>query len=125
MKRRGFSIAIAVLLSAADTFAQEIITGYEGGPSNGYGFVTPVFSFPQSGTPSALVIRPGASFLYYNFQDAGGFTNVTSPGVSFGIGYRVRTPRVTLTVGPGFEVRSFPNIARTVSTICFGYSLSR
>ena len=85
--------------------AQELITGWEGGPSNGYGFAMPVFSIPMGDT-NFLVVRPSGSYLYYNFREAGGFTTVSSPGASLGLAYRYRTKRLTLTIGPGFEARA-------------------
>ncbi len=102
------SVLIAVTMLGATTAARahELIGGWEGGPGNGYGFLEPIFSFPGSGTGSAFVIRPTVSYLYYDTYDAaGGLTQVSSPGESLGIAYRLRTPRVTLTLGPGFEVR--------------------
>ncbi len=85
-------------------FGQELIMGWEGGPSNGYGFAMPVFRLPKDGANS-LVIRPSGSFLYYNFPEAGGFTAVSSPGAAFGLAYRLHTQKVTFTIGPGIETR--------------------
>jgi cellulose biosynthesis protein BcsS len=83
---------------------QELIAGWEGGPSNGYAFVSPVFTVPSSDR-NMFLIRPTVSDLYYNFREAGGFTDVTSPGASIQLGYRLQIPRLTFTIGPGFEVR--------------------
>lgn len=84
--------------------AQELVAGWEGGPSNGYAFVSPIFTVPSSGR-NMFLIRPTVSDLYYNFRDVGGFTDVTSPGAAIQVGYRLQTPRLTFTIGPGFEVR--------------------
>ena len=84
--------------------AQEIVTGWEGRPSNGYAFASSIFAVPRPNR-NMLVIRPTVSYLYYDFRDAGGFTNVTSPGAAVQIGYRLQTPRLTFTMGPGFAVR--------------------
>jgi cellulose biosynthesis protein BcsS len=83
---------------------QELIMGWEGSQSNGYGFAMPVFRLPKDGTHS-LVIRPSGSYLYYDFKEAGGFTAVTSPGADFGLAYRLHTQRLTFTIGPGIEAR--------------------
>jgi hypothetical protein len=100
-------LSVAVLWSfvSGNAFAQEVIVGWEGGASSGYGFVSPVLSVPKTDTPSAFVIRPAVGYLYYNFREAGGSTDVTSPVVSIGMAYRLRTPRVSMTLGPGFEAR--------------------
>ncbi len=105
---------IGVLFVAASLPAvgQEFIGGYEGGPGNGYSFGSSVFSIPSTGTNS-FIIRPTFSYLYYNYQDTGGFTDVTSPGLGMTLGYRLRLGRLTFTAGPGVETRwehrNFPN----------------
>ena len=83
---------------------QELVSGWEGGPSYGYAFVSPVFSVPESDR-NTFVIRPTVSYLYYNFQQDGGSTIVRSPGAALQIGYRRQTRRLTYTIGPGVEVR--------------------
>jgi hypothetical protein len=84
--------------------AQEIVTGWEGAPSNGYAFVSSILSVTGSHT-NRFVIRPTVSDLYYNFRDVGGFTSVISPGAALQIGYRLQSPRLTFTIGPGVAVR--------------------
>jgi Cellulose biosynthesis protein BcsS len=106
MKHASLTMVAMMVLGASASEAHELIGGWEGGPGNGYAFLEPVFSFPDSGMGSAFVIRPTFSYLYYDTYDsAGGLTQVSSPGESLGIAYRLRTPRLTLTLGPGFEVR--------------------
>lgn len=83
---------------------QELVAGWEGGPANGYAFLSPIFTVPSSGR-NMFLIRPTLSDLYYNFRDVGGFTDVTSPAAAIQVGYRLQTPRLTFTIGPGFEVR--------------------
>jgi hypothetical protein len=79
MSKRLLIWLVALLgLLTTGAAAQEMILGWEGGPSNGYGFVMPVFSIPKDGSQS-FVIRPAGSYLYYNFRELGGFTKVTSP----------------------------------------------
>ncbi len=93
-----------VLAATLTALGQEFIGGYEGGPGNGYSFGSSVFSFPSTGTNS-FVVRPTFSYLYYNYQDTGGFTDVTSPGLGLTLGYRLRLGRLTFTAGPGVETR--------------------
>jgi hypothetical protein len=101
-----FIVVLALaLLRVPAAQAHEFIAGWEGGPGNGYGFLEPVFSFPDSGLGSAFVIRPAVSYLYYDTVDVTGTTHVTSPGASLGLAYRLSTLRLTLTLGPGFEIR--------------------
>lgn len=97
-------IAISVILLPHLTSAQELVTGFEAGPSNGYAFISPVFSLPKSGK-NVFIIRPTASYLYYKFRDAAGSTTVNSPGLSLQIGYRRQTRRLNFTIAPGIEVR--------------------
>lgn len=104
MKMKATCTALLLLISSGSAIGQELVGGWEGGPSNGYGFVMPVFSIPKQG-PNAFVVRPSIGYLYYNFREAGGFTNVTSPGASLGVAYRLRKKKATLTIGPGFEAR--------------------
>lgn len=102
------SLAVAWLVSGCflprAAAGQEFIAGWEGEPSRGYAFASPVLSI-RLGAHDGLVVRAAASYLYYRFPDAGGPTNVTSPGVSGGLAYRVRSPRLSATVGSGFELR--------------------
>jgi hypothetical protein len=96
--------AVLLLATWCSASGQELVGGWEGGPANGYSFIAPVFSIPGSG-PHSFVVRPTASFLYYNYRDSGGMTDVTSPGIGVLLGYRLRTRRLTLTAGPGVEAR--------------------
>jgi hypothetical protein len=104
MKTKSALTVLLLFVPMEAAMGQEWIAGWEGGPSNGYGFVMPVFSLPNEGTHS-FVIRPSGGYLYYNFREAGGFTNVSSPGAAIGVAYRLRTKKATFTIGPGFEIR--------------------
>ncbi|MBI4421366.1 MAG: cellulose biosynthesis protein BcsS [Gemmatimonadetes bacterium] len=97
------TVALLSLLSDAAS-GQELIAGWEGDRDRGYAFVNPVLSV-RLGAHHALVVRGAASYLYYQFPDLSGPTRVTSPGLAAGVAYRVRGPRVTATIGPGFELR--------------------
>jgi hypothetical protein len=105
MKPSTLGFMALALAAAADAGAHELIGGWEGGPSNDYAFIEPVFSFPETGNGSAFVLRPTIEYLYYEARETSGLTKVSSPGVSLGIGWRLRTPRLTLTIGPGYEAR--------------------
>jgi hypothetical protein len=95
---------LAILLFPAAGSGQEFVGGWEGGTTRGYGFGMPVFS-KELGGGNFLVVRGSGSFLYYKIPDATGDTRVRSPGISGGLAYRFRTPRLSLTIGPGYEVR--------------------
>jgi len=92
-----------ILLLIAPCSAQEIVTGFEGGPSIGEGFITPAFSIPLN-TANAIIVRPTASYLYYDSRSKLGETKVTAPGASLGIGYRYTGTDVTFDIGPAIEV---------------------
>ncbi len=113
-------LGVLVVAASLTALGQELIGGYEGGPGNGYSFGSSVFSIPSTGTNS-LVVRPTFSYLYYNYQDTGGFTDVSSPGIGMTLGYRLRAGRLTFTAGPGVETRwehrNYPNGATTGKTL--------
>ncbi len=94
---------MSVILTTAAN-AQEFVAGWEGGPSSGYTFASPIFSIPKDGKHK-LVIRPTISYLYYDSRGADGTTKVRSPGFSLQVGYRRQTERLSLTIAPGVEVR--------------------
>ncbi|HUO85412.1 MAG TPA: cellulose biosynthesis protein BcsS [Thermoanaerobaculia bacterium] len=109
--RKPFALLVCLLslplIGAATALpAQELILGWEGEESRGYGFVMPVFRFGPDGPGSSIVLRPAASYLYYSLPEPGGETDVTSPGAAIGIAYRWSGPRATFTIGPGYEFRS-------------------
>jgi len=94
----------ALLFLTNVSAAQEIVTGFEGGPSIGEGFFTPVFSVPLN-TANAITIRPSASYLYYDERSRTiGETKVTAPAASLGVGYRYTGTDVTFDIGPAIEV---------------------
>lgn len=82
----------------------ELSAGWEGASSRGYGFVAPSLSFGASG-PWSWIARGSLSYLYYEFPEAGGVTRVRSPGEAIGLGLRYSGPRLTLSFGPGYEIR--------------------
>jgi hypothetical protein len=93
---------LCLLPGAAE--GQELIAGWEGASGRGYAFLSPVLGV-QLSQRHALVIRGAASYLYYEFPEAAGITDVTSPGAAAGLAYRLRGRRATATIGPGFELR--------------------
>jgi hypothetical protein len=104
---RSLTLPFAILLSATAFGARchELVAGWEGDATNGYAFVQPVLSFPQRDDGSTFVVRPTAGYLSYESRDVSGVTKVSSPGLSVGLAWRLRAPRLTFTVGPGFEQR--------------------
>ncbi len=97
-------LMVCLVLVSPRVQSQELVTGWEGGPSNGYAFVSPIFTEPIS-KENLFLLRPTVSYLYYNFPDVGGTTDVSSPAASLQIGYRLKLPRLIFTIGPGVEVR--------------------
>ena len=53
---------------------------------------------------SAIILRPTASYLYYDVRQIGLTTRVTAPALAFGVGYRYFTDRVTFDIGPAIQV---------------------
>ena len=102
--RSSLVIAALALTAARACVGQEVVTGWEGSAGRGYAFVSPAASFATSGQVS-WVVRGAVSYLYYDFRDDGGRTDVRSPGESLGVALRYSTPQLTATIGPGYEVR--------------------
>lgn len=100
-----FCIVVLALVPAAPAgAASEWIGGWEGSADRGYSFISPVLTLRD--TPArALLLRASASYLYYALPEAGGETDVTSPGVALGVAYRKKLRRGSITFGPGYEVR--------------------
>ena len=98
------SVALSAMHTASEAGAQDIVAGWEGQRARGYAFVAPGFEPIVSGE-HRLAIRASASYLYYEYAETEGRTEVRSPGGSVSIGYRLARPRVALTFGPGFELR--------------------
>jgi hypothetical protein len=95
---------IALVLFTLPCAAQEIVTGFEGGPSTGEGFITPIFSVPL-GSMNAITIKPSANYLYYDERNrVAGETKITAPSASLGVGYRFTGNEVTFDIGPSLEV---------------------
>jgi hypothetical protein len=93
-----------MLLLATPCSAQEVATGFEGGPSIGEAFFAPTFSWNLDAA-NAITFKPGASYLYYDTRGkTGQETKITAPEASFGVGYRFTGTDVTLDIGPAFEV---------------------
>jgi hypothetical protein len=82
----------------------EMVTGWEGNDDQGYGFLNPSYSLALDEN-RFLVFRGGVNYLYYEFDDLNGRTKVRSPAIEAGVSYRWTGKRISLTVGPGYEVR--------------------
>lgn len=105
MLRPALLLSSAVVLAlAVPAPGQELIAGYEGDGEGGYGFATLVFEAPKD-KPRAFVLRLTGSYLHYGYPEAGGDTEVDSPGGALAVGLRLRGGRTTFTIGPGIEVR--------------------
>lgn len=98
------AVMAAAFLQPTPAKAQELVGGWEGGTNRGYAFGMPSFSM-SLGRGSFFVVRGSGSFLYYRIPEATGETAVRSPGASIGLAYRYRSPRVSFTLGPGYEGR--------------------
>jgi hypothetical protein len=107
MKRRlltrGVVFMLALVASAERGIAQDIVAGWEGDNTRGYVFIAPTASV-DLGSSQAILLRGTGSFLYYGSQ-ADGPTDVTAPGASAAVGYRVSGSRVNASVLAGFEER--------------------
>lgn len=96
--------AAAGLAYAPASIGQEVVAGWEGSSGHGYAFVAPALTL-RRGDQVSWILRGAVSYLYYDFPEAGGNTEVRSPGGSLGLAWRYAAPRFTATVGPGYEVR--------------------
>jgi len=107
MKGRQVVRVVVFLLAlvgvAKGGIAQDVVAGWEGDDTRGYVFIAPTASF-DLGSSQAILLRGTGSFLYYGSQ-ADGPTDVTAPGASVAIGYRVSGSRVNASLIGGFEER--------------------
>ncbi len=83
---------------------QELIAGWEGSALGGYTFASTLVSVGL-GAHHALVFGGNGSYLYYNFPDSGGSTEVASPGASAVLGYRLHSERLSATLIAAYEQR--------------------
>jgi hypothetical protein len=102
--RPALAILLLALALVRPAAGQELITGWEGSASRGYAFVSPAAPFAASGQLS-WVVRGTLSYLYYDFADQGGRTEVRSPGESLAVALRYSNPQITGSLGLGYEVR--------------------
>jgi hypothetical protein len=99
----GIGVVLALIATPELVRAQDVVAGWEGDDTRGYVFVAPTAAIDVS--PSqALLLRASGSFLYYG-SEADGPTDVTAPGASVALGYRLRRSRVSAAVMGGYEMR--------------------
>lgn len=83
----------------------EILAGWEGDSfAQGYAFLGAGRLLPVSNLTS-IPVRLTASYLYYDFREAGTITRVTSPGLTLLAGPRYSSARGSFTLLAGAEVR--------------------
>jgi hypothetical protein len=92
------------ILHAPASHGQEVVGGWEGTSSRGYAFVSPAATVQRSGEFS-WIVQGAVSYLYYDLPESGGTTHLRSPGESLGAAFRYSAPRITASVGAGYEVR--------------------
>jgi hypothetical protein len=102
--------ATAGMVHAPASTGHEVVAGWEGSAGRGYTFVAPSLTLHR-GERLSWILRGSLSYLYYDFPEAGGDTEVRSPGQSLGLAFRYAAPRFTATVGPGYEVRQTRRIS--------------
>ena len=100
----AIGVAAAATSLPLPAAAQELVAGWEGSAGRGYAFVSPSGTFATTGQLS-WVVRGAVSYLYYDFRDEGGRTEVRSPGESIGVALRYSSGPLTASIGPGYEVR--------------------
>jgi hypothetical protein len=94
---------VTSLHSAARAGIFELVSGWEGNDRQGYASLMPSQSIDVG--KNFLVLHASANYLYYEFTDVGGLTEVTSPGAGAGVSFRWTGERLTFSAGPGYEVR--------------------
>ncbi len=104
--RAALPLLAALLFTTAASRAQQadLVAGWEGGASRGYGFVQPSVSVGLAPGLAAFG-QATASHLRYDLAEGTGRSRVASPGVGMGAGLRFARPRVTASAGVGYETR--------------------
>jgi len=98
------AVLATCVVSSEPAVAQEVVAAWEGNSFSGNGVLGTAFQIPMS-TTSAIMVRPTASYLYYDVRQLGVVsTHVTAPSVSLGLGYRYSDGRVTFDIGPSVQV---------------------
>src|SRR5262249_26266979 len=97
-------VLAAALIGAQPVAAQEVIAAWEGNSFSGNAILGGAFGIPLSNT-SAIMIRPTASYLYYDIRQLGVVsTHVPAPAISLGLGYRYADSKLTFDIGPSLQV---------------------
>ncbi len=100
-------LAFALTMPPLPAFADLVLLGGWEADShnNGYAFIATRYN--HAFTPKiALSTQVAGSFLYYNFPNDGGTTKVESPGVTFLLGPKFSTERISVTLMTGAESRT-------------------
>ena len=101
-------LALALGLASSPSRAAggsfEVIAGWEGLGTQGYGFVTAGVLVP-AGKSVVLPIRLSGSWLYYRYDSTGTSNTVRSPGASLMTGAHVQGTRGGASLLAGVEVR--------------------
>ena len=119
---RACCAIVACILFALPCVARETLTGFQDGPSTGEGLVSPILSLAL-GASNSVVVRPLASYAYYDTLDSSGAVETTSPQASYGISYRYSGGKVVFDIGPAFEVLSLETktfIGKTTDQMLMG-----
>jgi outer membrane protein assembly factor BamA len=101
-------IVVPCLILIFNTFAEggtfEMVAGGEGNDQQGYAFLMPSYRMAINNNYS-VVLRASANYLQYEFEELGGTTEVSSPGADVGVSLRWSNNRLSLSAGPGYEIR--------------------
>lgn len=101
----GLLAAFLATARACEAGPIEAIAGWEGDSfDQGYGFGT-LGLLVADGRKVSMPVRATGSYLYYEFEDAGGTVRVRAPGVAAVAGPRFAWPRGAITLTGGGEVR--------------------
>ena len=101
--QRSWLVVLLSIVLARSAAAQELIAGFEGGPSYGLGSVSPIFSVPFDAT-QAVIIKPTVSYLYYEKRTLLGESQITAPALSLGLGYRYNDEKFAFAAAPSIQV---------------------
>ena len=103
-ERSALLLVLLACAGCATVEPAELVGGWEGTLNRGYAFAAPAFRTALD-EDVTLLVKPAASYLYYDIPADDGPTEVSSPGASLGLAVRYATPRVATTLGTGYEVR--------------------
>lgn len=97
-------LALVASVAFAEPAGGEILLGWAGNATHGYGFATAQPAIARS-EDASLVLRGTASHLFDTYFDGASMIRIDSPGASLGVGFKLAPGPLSFGLGISFETR--------------------